>query len=62
MKADLRIEAYDMDHHDAYHIGLDKKNFKVPGKTPLQQLMWAQLIMGPCKAHQKNAHQKNKVI
>jgi hypothetical protein len=28
-----------------------RKTFRVPGETPLEQLMYAQIILGPCKAN-----------
>lgn len=56
-----RIEqrARDLERQAAQHLGLklghthqDTHHFQLPGKTPLEQLMYAQVILGPCKAHQ----------
>ncbi|MDJ0840569.1 MAG: hypothetical protein QNK37_28930 [Acidobacteriota bacterium] len=42
------------------HLGVDlhdrkevRKPFKLPGKNPLQQMVYGQVILGPCKARRK---------
>ena len=39
-----RAESHKKEHHE----------FKLPGKTPLQQALYAGIIFGPCKARQKS--------
>ena len=58
--ARMEQRARDMERQAAEHLGLTlakteeaKKGFQLPGHTPLEQLMYAQVILGPCKAQQR---------
>jgi len=39
----------------AYQLKSKKDPFRLPGKTPLEQMIWAQTVMGPCRANQKKS-------
>lgn len=44
-------------HQGAYKLEDEKEMFQLPGKSPLEKMMWAQIVMGPCKAHRnKTVH------
>ena len=40
-------------NHDVHRGIKRREEFKLPGNTPLEQMIWAQTIMGPCKAHSR---------
>lgn len=60
--ARMEKRAREMERQAAEHLGLklrqkkqEEKGFQLPGQTPLEQLMYAQVILGPCKAQQRQA-------
>jgi hypothetical protein len=40
-------------HKEAYDLEIEKKVFVLPGRTALEQMIWAQTILGPCKANRR---------
>ena len=40
-------------HHPTEVTKAQRQPFAIPGQTETQKLIWAQTVLGPCKAHQK---------
>lgn len=62
--AELEHRADALAEHAEEHLGVDivhkerkrrRKEVKLPGETPLQQMIYAGVILGPCKARQKQS-------
>jgi len=47
---DKHVHDYLGDENDDYKIDNSVHQFSLPGKTPLQQVLYAHVIFGPCKA------------
>lgn len=59
---ELESRSHKLANHAQQHLGVDvsseqaaEEKFQLPGNTPLQQIIYAGVILGPCKAKQPHA-------